>query len=70
MAILVHSDLDEAKLHELSHLYGIEDNASKGGYMHAHQLDDLMDIDLPKHIILRYMKLEADKAHALQKGCK
>jgi RHS repeat-associated protein len=55
------SGLDTATFHELSHLYGTEDNTSKGELMHAHQIDDLMTEDLSKNQHYKYEKLKAEK---------
>jgi hypothetical protein len=58
---LSEEDLDVLNFHELSHLYGTEDNDSKGQFMNAATLQSLMYLDLKDHIVYDYLKGQAEK---------
>ena len=60
---MADAELDDLNLHELSHLYGTEDNFSKGDFMNAHVIDDLMSQNIIDNIFYRYQRLQADKQY-------
>jgi hypothetical protein len=59
---LSEEDLDVLNFHELSHLYGTEDNDSKGELMNAATLQILMYLDLKDHVVYNYLKRQAEKS--------
>jgi RHS repeat-associated protein len=54
-------DLDNTFFHEITHLYGTEDDDSKGDFMNAHIIDDLLKGDISKNTFLRYWKMKCQK---------
>jgi len=58
-----NADLDRLLLHELSHMYGTEDDDSKGIFQNAHNLDDLMNGDLSGNTNYEFDKKKCLKVH-------
>jgi hypothetical protein len=59
---LSEEDLDALNLHELSHLYGTEDDDSKGELMNAATLQVLSYLDLKDNVIYDHLKRQAEES--------